>query len=63
MHELLESLARQYPLAVVSQNFSEARQWMKYHGIDDYFTSVSLSDKEQLYKPDPRLFLHACAGT
>lgn len=60
VHELLETLAKSYPLAIVSQNFTEAQQWMKWHGIDDYFSSVSLSYKEQLYKPDPRLFLHAC---
>ncbi len=60
VHELLETLAKSYPLGVVSQNFAEAQQWMKFHQIDEYFTSVSLSYKEQLYKPDPRLFLHAC---
>lgn len=60
VHELLDSLARDYRLGVVSQNFAEARQWMTYHGIDGYFSSVSLSYSEQLFKPDPRLFLHAC---
>lgn len=62
VHELLETLARSYPLAVVSQNYAEARLWMQYHGIADYFNSVSLSGNELLYKPDPRLFLHACTG-
>jgi HAD superfamily hydrolase (TIGR01549 family) len=62
VHDLLEALARLYPLGVVSQNFAEARQWMKYHDLDKYFSSVSLSDTERLYKPDPRLFLRACAS-
>jgi HAD superfamily hydrolase (TIGR01549 family) len=61
VHELLETLAKTYPLAIVSQNFTEAQQWMKFHGIDEYFSAVSLSYKEQLFKPDPRLFLHACS--
>lgn len=62
VHELLAKLARNYPLAVVSQNYLEARQWMQYHDIAGYFASISLSGKELLYKPDPRLFLHACDG-
>lgn len=62
VHELLEKLARSYPLGVVSQNYSEAKHWMQYHGIAGYFKSISLSGKEQLYKPDLRLFLHACHG-
>ena len=62
VHELLEELARRYVLGVVSQNFAEAQRWMNYHDIGHYFSHTSLSGRERLYKPDPRLFLHACAG-
>jgi HAD superfamily hydrolase (TIGR01549 family) len=58
--DLLEALRRKYPLAIVSQNFAEAEQWMAYHSIDSYFTHVSLSGREQLYKPDPRIFVRTC---
>ena len=58
--EMLELLARNYPLAVVSQNFTEAQEWMNYHGIGAYFQHVTLSSREHLYKPDPRLFLRTC---
>ena len=57
IHELLEKLARRCPLAVVSQNFGEARHWMTFHNLAGYFRQISLSHAEGLYKPDPRLFL------
>lgn len=60
VHELLQQLAARYPLAIVSQNFSEAAQWMAYHGLGDYFQHISLSRKEELFKPDPRLFVRTC---
>lgn len=58
--EMLEQLARHYKLAVVSQNFVEAEKWMEYHGIAQYFEHTSISARDKLYKPDPRLFLKNC---
>jgi HAD superfamily hydrolase (TIGR01549 family) len=60
VHDMLSYLAGRYPLGIVSQNVAEARGWMAMHGIDSYFTQVSLSGPERLYKPDPRLFLLTC---
>lgn len=60
VHELLERLAARYPLAVVSQNFTDAERWLGYHGLTGYFQHVTLSHRERLFKPDPRLFLTAC---
>jgi HAD superfamily hydrolase (TIGR01549 family) len=60
VHELLESLAARYPLAVISQNFAEAEQWMEWHGIAGYFQHVSLSIRDKLFKPDPRLYVYTC---
>lgn len=58
--EMLEQLAGMYPLAIVSQNFAEAQEWMSFHRLSGYFQHVTLSSKEHLYKPDPRLFLRTC---
>jgi len=58
--ELLEKLSSRYHLAVVSQQFSEVERWMGYHGINQYFRHLSISGKEHLYKPDPRLFELPC---
>jgi len=58
--ELLAELARDYPLAVVSQHYAEVERWMEDHEIGDYFKHVTVSGKEKLYKPDPRLFERCC---
>jgi HAD superfamily hydrolase (TIGR01549 family) len=58
--ELLEGLARRCKLAVVSQNFAEAEQAMEWHGIRQYFHHTSLSGREKLYKPDPRIYIYTC---
>jgi HAD superfamily hydrolase (TIGR01549 family) len=58
--EMLAELVNDYPLAIVSQNFSEAEQWLEVHGIRQHFTHLSVSLTERLYKPDPRLYLTAC---
>jgi HAD superfamily hydrolase (TIGR01549 family) len=60
--ELLAELAARYPLAVVSQHFAEAEHWLEVHGIGQYFSHLALSLGEQLYKPDPRLYLTACTA-
>jgi HAD superfamily hydrolase (TIGR01549 family) len=60
VHELLDTLAGRYKLAIISQNFAEAEQWMEWQGIRQYFQHTSLSQRERLFKPDPRLYLHAC---
>jgi len=57
---MLDLLARKYTLAVVSQNFAEAQEWMQFHGLSSYFEHTTLSGKEHMYKPDPRLFLRTC---
>jgi HAD superfamily hydrolase (TIGR01549 family) len=58
--ELLERLVARYPLAIVSQNFGEAEEWMGYHGIQEFFQYISLSSSVKLYKPDPRLYVRTC---
>lgn len=58
-HEVLEQLAREHRLAVVSNNFATADRWMEFHGIHEYFEHVSMSGAYKLHKPDPRLFLAA----
>ena len=58
--ELLSELSQRFPLAVVSQHFAEARHWLEVHGIAQYFSHTALSMQEELYKPDPRLYLTAC---
>jgi HAD superfamily hydrolase (TIGR01549 family) len=60
VREMLETLAKQYPLAVVSQHFAGVESWMGYHDIGGYFRHVTVSERERLYKPDPRLFLTCC---
>jgi HAD superfamily hydrolase (TIGR01549 family) len=60
--QLLAQLAERYPLAVVSQHFTEAKHWLEVHGIAKYFKFTALSMHEELYKPDPRLFLTACTA-
>jgi len=60
--DMLSTLSGNYRLAVVSQNFSEANLWMKWHGIHQFFDWISLSSSEDIYKPDPRLFKAACDG-
>ena len=60
VHELLEELARDFKLAIVSQNFAEAEQAMEWHGIRQYFEHTSLSAREKLFKPDPRLYVYTC---
>ncbi len=59
---MLAELAQQFPLAVVSQHFAEAQHWLEVHGIAQYFSHTALSMQEELYKPDPRLFLTACSA-
>jgi HAD superfamily hydrolase (TIGR01549 family) len=60
IHQMLEPLAARFPLGVVSQNFNEAEHWMQLHRIDGYFKHVTISQRERLFKPDPRLFLKCC---
>ena len=62
VHELLDALAGEYKLAVVSQHFGRVQHWMTAHGLGPHFQHLSLSGREKLYKPDPRIFLHCCAG-
>jgi HAD superfamily hydrolase (TIGR01509 family) len=58
--EMLEGLSAKYKLAVVSQHFANAEKWMACHGIDGHFEHITISDREQLFKPDPRLFALTC---
>jgi HAD superfamily hydrolase (TIGR01549 family) len=58
--EMLEELSQRYALAIISQNFSEATEWISWYGLGRYFKHVALSQREMLYKPDPRLFMRAC---
>ena len=57
---VLEELSPRYPLGVISQHFVGVRRWIGYHGIQDYFRYLAISNELKLYKPDTRLFLHAC---
>jgi HAD superfamily hydrolase (TIGR01549 family) len=58
--EMLDHLSRKYALAVVSQNFTDAERWVGFHGLTKYFSTLSLSHRERLYKPDPRLYTLTC---
>lgn len=60
VHDLLARLSSDFKLAVVSQNYAEAEHWMEYHGIGRYFQHLSLSYKQMLFKPDPRLYVLTC---
>jgi HAD superfamily hydrolase (TIGR01549 family) len=62
VHDLLDKLSRRYRLAIVSQNFAEAEQGMEWHGIRRFFQHTSLSAREKLFKPDPRLYVYTCAA-
>ena len=58
--DVLAKLAPHFQLGVITQHFSEVRQWITYHGICQYFRHMAISNEQKLYKPDPRLFLGAC---
>ncbi len=53
---LLEELQGKYLLGVASNNFAEAKEWLKNFGLYDYFATVTLSEEVWLFKPDTRFY-------
>ena len=54
--EMLESLHGRYKLAVASNNFIDARVWLRNFGLEKYFSFVGLSEEVWLFKPDTRFY-------
>jgi HAD superfamily hydrolase (TIGR01549 family) len=54
--EMLESLQGRYKLAVASNNFIDARVWLRNFGLEKYFSFVGLSEEVWLFKPDTRFY-------
>lgn len=54
--EMLEGLHGRYKLAVASNNFIDARVWLRNFGLEKYFSFVGLSEEVWLFKPDTRFY-------
>jgi FMN phosphatase YigB (HAD superfamily) len=54
--EMLASLYGRYKLAVASNNFIDARVWLRNFGLEKYFSFVGLSEEVWLFKPDTRFY-------
>jgi putative hydrolase of the HAD superfamily len=54
---MLQELARQYPLGIISNGFAGAQQGkLESAGIAGYFTHVIFSEHVGVHKPHPRIF-------
>lgn len=53
---LLEELKGKYLLAVASNNFADAREWLDKFGLTGFFSDVTLSEEIWLFKPDLRFY-------
>ena len=59
---MLTGLAKDFRLGVISQNYAQADKWMEWSGIRHFFGHVTLSSRNGIFKPDPRLFAGACVS-
>lgn len=62
--QLLEYLSDKYPLAIISNGFSEVQyKKLTTTGIDRYFDRIILSEEVGITKPHPRIFEFALEAT
>lgn len=59
---VLERLSRRFRLGVVSNNYGNLRDVLRHEGLLDLFPVVIDSREVGFEKPDPRIFLAACAA-
>jgi putative hydrolase of the HAD superfamily len=58
--EILDALAEQYPLHIITNGFEEVQQVkMKVSGLEPYFNTRTISEKIGVLKPHPKVFLSA----
>lgn len=66
VHEALSEIAREYPLAVVSDTINTPgtglRKWLELHGLRQYFKAFAFSDEVGRSKPHRAIFAHALDG-
>lgn len=59
--ELLEYLGRKgVRMGIVSNNSPKIRDQLARLGLIGYFEAIIISEEIDLFKPDPRILLHAC---
>lgn len=58
--EVVESLAKQYPMYLVTNGFNEVQHLkLRNCGLDPYFGAIFTSEDAGANKPDPRIFNYA----
>jgi len=62
IHDLLGQLGQRYRLGVISQHFKQVKTWLTNYNLERYFEHLAVSGDVRLYKPDPRIYLSACAA-